>query len=89
MTGHETITQDRAPAGRRNQCVTFTVVSATSARLLTGGGAVSTATVPHVRRDSSMDKWRIAKNSTIIRIIASTGTLVAVAALAGAGWKWV
>ena len=36
-----------------------------------------------------MDKWRIAKNSTIIRIIASTGTLVAVAALAGAGWKWV
>ena len=36
-----------------------------------------------------MDKWRIAKNSTIIRIFASAGTLVAVAAIAGAGWKWV
>jgi hypothetical protein len=35
-----------------------------------------------------MDKWRIAKNSTIIRIAASAGTIVAVAALAGAGFKW-
>jgi len=35
-----------------------------------------------------MDKWRIAKNSTIIRIAASAGTIVAVAALAGAGLKW-
>lgn len=36
-----------------------------------------------------MDKWRNAKNSTIVRISASAGTLVAVAALAGAGFKWV
>lgn len=35
-----------------------------------------------------MDKWRIVKNSTIIRITASASTLVAVAALVGAGWKW-
>jgi len=44
-----------------------------------------------------MDKWRIAKNSTIVRIAASAGTIVAVAALAGAGlnldppvraWSW-
>jgi hypothetical protein len=35
-----------------------------------------------------MDKWRILKNSTIVRCVASAGTLVAVAALAGAGWKW-
>ena len=35
-----------------------------------------------------MDKWRSAKNSTIIRITASASTLVALAALAGAGVKW-
>jgi hypothetical protein len=35
-----------------------------------------------------MDKWRNAKNSTIARITVSGGTLVAVAALVGAGWKW-
>ena len=36
-----------------------------------------------------MDKWRIAKESTIVRIVASVGTLAAVAALAGAGLKWI
>lgn len=35
-----------------------------------------------------MSKWRIAKNSTIVRITASAGTLVAVAAIVGAGFKW-
>jgi hypothetical protein len=35
-----------------------------------------------------MDKWRSVKNSTIIRVTTSVGTLVALAALAGAGWKW-
>lgn len=35
-----------------------------------------------------MDKWRTAKNSTIVRISASAATLVAVAATVGAGWKW-
>lgn len=36
-----------------------------------------------------MDKWRITKNSTVVRITASAGTLVAVAAIVGAGWKWI
>lgn len=35
-----------------------------------------------------MDKWRTAKNSTIVRISASAATLVAVAATVGAGYKW-
>jgi len=35
-----------------------------------------------------MDKWRSVKNSTIIRVTASASTLVALAALVGAGYKW-
>jgi len=35
-----------------------------------------------------MDKWSILKNSTAMRITASAGTLIAVAALVGAGFKW-
>lgn len=35
-----------------------------------------------------MDKWRNLKSSVIVRVIASAGTLVAVAAVAGAGFKW-
>jgi len=35
-----------------------------------------------------MHKWNIFQNSTVVRITASAGTLVAVAAIAGAGWKW-
>ncbi len=35
-----------------------------------------------------MDKWRDLKNSTLARVGASAGTLIAVAALVGAGWKW-
>ncbi|MBC7291165.1 MAG: hypothetical protein H5T83_07500 [Actinotalea sp.] len=35
-----------------------------------------------------MDKWRTAKNSTIVRISASAATLIAAAATVGAGWKW-
>lgn len=35
-----------------------------------------------------MDKWRTAKNSTIVRVSASAGTIVAVVALVGAGYKW-
>ena len=35
-----------------------------------------------------MDKWRMMGNSTIVRITVSAGTLVAVAALVGAGFKW-
>ena len=35
-----------------------------------------------------MDKWTILSNSKVARIAASATTLVAVAAIAGAGWKW-
>lgn len=36
-----------------------------------------------------MNKWRQSVTSTAIRITASSTTLVAVAALVGAGHKWV
>jgi hypothetical protein len=35
-----------------------------------------------------MDKWTIISNSKVVRISASATTLVAVATIAGAGWKW-
>ena len=35
-----------------------------------------------------MGKWKILQNSTVVRIGASAGTLVAVAVLVGAGYKW-
>lgn len=35
-----------------------------------------------------MDKWKIFENSTVVRIAAGAGTLIAVAVLAGAGYKW-
>ena len=35
-----------------------------------------------------MDKWTIIANSKVARVTASSTTLVAVAAIAGAGWKW-
>jgi len=35
-----------------------------------------------------MGKWTVFQNSTVVRIAASAGTLVAVAAIAGAGYKW-
>lgn len=36
-----------------------------------------------------MDKWTIFQSSKVVRIAASAGTLVAVAAIAGAGFKWI
>jgi hypothetical protein len=36
-----------------------------------------------------MKKWNILQNSTAVRVTASAGTLVAVAAIVGAGWKWL
>ncbi len=35
-----------------------------------------------------MSKWNAFKNNAIVKVSASAGTLVAVAAIAGAGWKW-
>ena len=36
-----------------------------------------------------MDKWTIFQSNKVVRITASAGTLVAVATLVGAGFKWV
>ena len=35
-----------------------------------------------------MDKWRMLENPTVARITVSAATLIAVAALVGAGSKW-
>ncbi len=35
-----------------------------------------------------MNKWTIFQNSKVVRVTASAGTIVAVAAIVGAGWKW-
>ncbi len=35
-----------------------------------------------------MNKWTVLTSSRIVRITASASTLVAVAAIVGAGWKW-
>jgi hypothetical protein len=69
------------------------MASALASTLVTRGlrewqGKSRPRTPSHVRRERSMDKWRTVKDSTIIRIAASTGALVAVAALVGAGLKW-
>ncbi len=36
-----------------------------------------------------MNKWSIFNNSKVVRATASAGTIVAVAAIVGAGWKWL
>ncbi len=43
--------------------------------------------VPHSEEDI-MDKWKIVADSKIARVGASAATLIAVAAVVGAGWKW-
>ncbi len=35
-----------------------------------------------------MSKWNAFKESTVVRASASTGTLVAIAVIVGAGYKW-
>lgn len=35
-----------------------------------------------------MNKWKIFKDSKVTRLTASAGTILAVAAIVGAGWKW-
>jgi hypothetical protein len=35
-----------------------------------------------------MNKWTVFQNNTVVRVAVSASTLVAVAALVGAGWKW-
>ncbi|BDO42186.1 hypothetical protein CELD12_16760 [Cellulomonas sp. NTE-D12] len=53
----------------------------------TAGGLRPQASSP-AERDRHMGKWKITQNSTVVRIAASAGTLVAVAVLVGAGYKW-
>ncbi len=36
-----------------------------------------------------MNKWSVLQNSKVVRVAASASTLVAVAAIVGAGYKWV
>ncbi len=35
-----------------------------------------------------MSKWTRFRTNTAVRVGASAGTLIAVAAVVGAGWKW-
>lgn len=35
-----------------------------------------------------MNKWKAAQESKIVRIAASAGTVIAIAAVVGAGFKW-
>ncbi len=35
-----------------------------------------------------MNKWKRIQESTVARVTVSAGTIVAIAAIAGAGWKW-
>jgi hypothetical protein len=35
-----------------------------------------------------MDKWKIIKDSKVAQISVSAGTIIAIAATVGAGWKW-
>ena len=35
-----------------------------------------------------MDKWKIIMDSKAARVSASAGTVIALAAIVGAGWKW-
>lgn len=36
-----------------------------------------------------MNKWKIVQNSMATRVVASAATVVAVAAIASAGFKWI
>ena len=53
-----------------------------------GAGAATAARCRSPDEELDMDKWRILQNSTVVRGSASAATLVAAAALVGAGWKW-
>jgi hypothetical protein len=41
-----------------------------------------------LRRGPTVDKWIAFSHSKVLRITASATTLVAIAAIVGAGWKW-
>lgn len=35
-----------------------------------------------------MNKWKMFKDSKVTQVTVSAGTIVALAAIVGAGWKW-
>ena len=35
-----------------------------------------------------MQKWNAFQKSTVVRVVASSGTVIALAAIVGAGFKW-
>ncbi len=35
-----------------------------------------------------MGKWNRFRDNTVVRVSVSAGTLIAVATVVGAGWKW-
>ncbi len=35
-----------------------------------------------------MNKWNLFQNSKVVRVTASAGTIIAVVAVVGAGYKW-
>lgn len=39
-------------------------------------------------KERHMNKWNLMQNSKVVRVAASASTLVAVAAIVGAGYKW-
>ena len=39
-------------------------------------------------KESPMSKWSIFQNQTVVRVAASSTTMIAVAVLVGAGYKW-
>jgi len=55
---------------------------------LSAPGMEAVAVPVHLQKELNMNKWTIFQNSKVVRVTASAGTLVAVAAIVGAGFKW-
>jgi hypothetical protein len=53
----------------------------------TPGRGIFTSSLPQ-HEEYIMNKWKIIKDSAITKVAVSGGTLIAVAATVGAGWKW-
>lgn len=51
-----------------------------------GGTRRTSPTNP--KKETEVSKWTALKNSAIVKVSASAGTLVAVAVVVGAGFKW-
>lgn len=51
-------------------------------------GRCGIAATTNAPKENNMGKWTALKNSAIVKVSASAGTLVAVAVVVGAGYKW-